>query len=218
MINTIIFDLDGTLIESLTSIVASMNSILKNNGFPTHPFEDYRMFVGDGVEKLVERALPDSGKEMALKFTEEYVRIYTDTWREKTIPFDGIIEMLNELKMKGKTLMILSNKRDDLTKLQVNELFPEISFSDVRGAIADIPKKPDPLTALKMVNSAGSKPGETIFIGDSGVDMLTGVNAGMTSGGVLWGFRSREELKRDGANFLFQTPLDIVKTLLVDGI
>jgi len=218
MINTIIFDLDGTLIESLTSIVSSMNSLLENKGFPTHPFEDYRMFVGDGVEKLMERALPDSGKGMALKYTEEYIRIYIDTWRDKTIPFNGIIEMLNELKIKGKNLMILSNKRDDLTKLQVNELFPEISFSDVRGAIADIPKKPDPSTALEMVNSAGSKPGETMFIGDSGVDMLTGVNAGMISGGVLWGFRSRDELERDGADFLFQTPSDIIETVLKEGV
>ncbi len=218
MINTIIFDLDGTLIESLTSIVDSMNFLLSEKGFPTHPFENYRMFVGDGVEKLIERALPDPEQDMILKYTEEYIRIYKNTWRDKTIPFDGITEMLLNLQKKGKDLMVLSNKKDELTKLQVNELFPGIMFSDVRGAIDGIPKKPDPFTALEMVNSAGSDPGETMFIGDSGVDMLTGLNGGMRSGGVLWGFRSRNELLKNGAGFLFKTPADIVGTILADNI
>jgi len=213
MIRTIIFDLDGTLIESLTSIVKSMNYLLEKEGYPSHPFESYRMFVGDGVEKLIERAFPSLSTDQVRKYTEEYIGIYKNSWKRDTKPFDGIPEMLRELQASRINLMILSNKRDDLTKYQTTQLFTEINFSDVRGAVDGIPKKPDPSTAVEMMNAAGSDPGETMFIGDSGVDMMTGINAGMSAGGVLWGFRNREELENHGADHLFEKPADIIKII-----
>lgn len=214
MIKTIIFDLDGTLIESLTSIVSSMNLLLKNKGFPPYAFDDYRMFVGDGVEKLVERSFPGISTDQLAQYTDEYIGIYINSWREKTIPYDGIYPMLRKLQQNNINILILSNKRDDLTRLQVKELFPDIHFSDVRGAVSGIPKKPDPSIALQMQNNINSIPEETIFIGDSGVDMQTAVNGNMIAGGVLWGFRYRKELEEAGADHLFETPADILKTVL----
>ncbi len=155
MINTIIFDLDGTLIESLTSIVNPMNDLLEKEGYPSHSFDSYRMFLGDGVEKLVERAFGNPGPDLIYKYTEKYMNIYMDTWRKNTIPFDGIMEMLKEFQKKRVNLMILSNKRDDLTKIQVNELFPKIKFFKVKGAVEGTPNKPDPSSALEMLNAAG---------------------------------------------------------------
>jgi len=210
MIRTIIFDLDGTLIESLTSIVKSMNDLLEKEGYRAHSFDSYRMFVGDGVEKLVERSFPGLNSEQIKKYTEKYIEIYIRTWREKTVPFPGIKKMLTVLQNNGKNLFILSNKRDDLTKLQTAELFPDTHFHEVRGAVPDTPKKPDPSAALQMLKANDLVPGESIFIGDSGVDMEAGVNSRMITGGVLWGFRSRLELTDNGALHLFETPEDIV--------
>ncbi|MCK5220422.1 MAG: HAD family hydrolase [Candidatus Aminicenantes bacterium] len=217
MIKTIIFDLDGTLIESLSSIVHSMNVLLIKEGFPTHPFDNYRMFVGDGVTKLVERSFPGINSDKIRHYVNEYIRIYIESWREKTIPFEGIYHMLKKFQISDINMFILSNKRDDLTKLQTAELFPDIDFLDVRGAVAGIPKKPDPVAAIEMLSMNNLSPEETIFIGDSGVDMQTAVKGGMISGGVLWGFRSREELIENGAEFLFESPLEIIMTVLEEN-
>lgn len=214
MIKSIIFDLDGTLIESLSSIVHSMNFLLEKEGFPIHPFDNYRMFVGDGVTKLVERSFPEINSDNVRHYVSEYIKIYVESWREKTIPFNGIYHMLEKFQKNDINMFILSNKRDDLTKLQTVELFPDINFIDVRGAVADIPKKPDPAAAIEMLTLNNLSPGETIFIGDSGVDMQTALNGGMNSGGVLWGFRSRKELMENGADYLFETPSDIIRTVL----
>jgi len=214
MIKTIIFDLDGTLIESLSSIVNSMNFLLEKEGFPKHPFDNYRMFVGDGVTSLVERSFPEINSDKIRAYVKEYINIYTDNWREKTIPFDGTHQMLHVFQKSNINMFILSNKRDDLTKLQIAELFSDINFLDVRGAVAGIPKKPDPVAAIEMLTMNKLAPEETIFIGDSGVDIQTAVNGGMIPGGVLWGFRSREELVENGAKHLFKAPSDIIRTVL----
>lgn len=214
MIKTIIFDLDGTLIESMTSIVSSMNLLLKNKGFTPHTFENYRMFVGDGVEKLVERSIPVAEKDKLEKYTKEYIDIYTKTWRERTVPFDGIVDMLKEFQSTGINLNILSNKRDDLTRLQVRELFSDIRFHNVRGAIKGVPKKPDPSVAMEMMANSGSVPAETVFIGDSGVDMQTGLRGNMTPVGVSWGFRSREELLENGAEFIANNSFELKDYIL----
>ena len=214
MIKTIIFDLDGTLIESLSSIVHSMNVLLIKEGLPVYSIAEYKMFLGDGVTRLVERSFPEISSEKLRYCIEEYINIYTNSWREKTIPFEGIYHMLKKFQISDINMFILSNKRDDLTKLQTAELFPDINFLDIRGAVAGIPKKPDPVAAIEMLSMNNLSPEETIFIGDSGVDMQTAVNGGMISGGVLWGFRSREELIENEAKFLFETPSEIIRTVL----
>ncbi len=213
MIKSIIFDLDGTLIESLTSIVSSMNILLAREGFPTHIFDDFRMFVGDGVEKLVKRSFPDIGEDQIRKYTKDYLDIYIETWREKTLPFKKIPSMLSKFQENGIKMFILSNKMDNLTKIQTAEFFPDIYFNDVRGATTGIPKKPDPGVAIQMLETAGLLPGESIFIGDSGVDIQTGIKTGMITGGVLWGFRSRKELEDNEADHLFEKPEDIIETV-----
>ncbi len=214
MIKTIIFDLDGTLIESLSSIVNSMNFLLEKEGFPIYSSDEYKMFLGDGVTRLVERSFPEIRSDKLQYYIKEYINIYTNSWREKTIPFEGICQMLKEFQESNINMFILSNKRDDLTKLQTGELFSDINFLDVRGAVEGIPNKPVPDTAIQMLNLNKLSPKETIFIGDSGVDIQTAVSGGMISGGVLWGFRSREELIENGAEFLFETPSEIIRTVL----
>ncbi|MCK5004659.1 MAG: HAD family hydrolase [Candidatus Aminicenantes bacterium] len=214
MIKTIIFDLDGTLIESLSSIVYSMNFLLKKEGFPIYSTDEYKMFIGDGVTRLVELSFPELNSDKLRYYIKEYINIYINSWREKTIPFEGICQMLKKFQKNGINMFILSNKRDDITKLQVGELFSDINFLDVRGAVAGIPKKPEPDVAIQMLNKNSFSPDETIFIGDSGVDMQTAVNGGMIPGGVLWGFRGREELSKSGAEYLFETPSEIIRAVL----
>ncbi len=217
MIKTIIFDLDGTLIESLSSIVSSINFLLKKEGFPIHSDDEYKMFLGDGVTQLIERSFPEINSDKLEYYIKEYINIYTNSWREKTIAFDGINQMLRKFQKNKINMFILSNKRNDLTKLQVSELFSDINFLEVKGAIEGIPKKPNPHTAIQMLTGNNLSPKETMFIGDSGVDMETAINGGMIAGGVLWGFRSHEELEKTGADYLFETPSDIRRIILEES-
>ncbi len=217
MIKTVIFDLDGTLIESLTSIMESMNLLLESNGFPVHTADDYKKFVGDGVEKLIERSVPKTENINLAHYVAEFTEIYLKEWEKSTIPFDGINEMLSDLEQAGLNMFILSNKTDELTKIQVSELFPEINFIKVMGAKKEIPKKPDPITAIKMLKENNLTHSEAIFIGDSGIDMETAVRSRMIPGGVLWGFRDMEELNKSGAKVLFDSPHDITRFVLDKG-
>ncbi len=214
-IKAIIFDLDGTLLNTLTDIADAMNHVLLAKGLPSHPTELYRSFVGNGLERLIERALP---QQMA---TPESIRIYLSAfraayarnWRATTRPYPGIPDLLTRLRKQGIHLSILSNKAHEFTTQMAATLLAEWTFNPVIGAGSRFPKKPDPTAALHIIEELNLDGGECLFVGDSGVDMQTANSAGLFPVGVTWGFRSEEELLENGCGFIARHPLDICSLL-----
>lgn len=211
---TIIFDLDGTLLNTLDDLAGSANYTMEKMGYPTHPVDSYRYFVGNGVPKLLERCLPED------KRTEENIltarKIFSDYYNihfaDKTKPYDGIAELLKQLKESGVKMAVASNKSDEFTVSLVKRFFGN-SFNMVQGGKADVPKKPAPDIVYGIMDRLGAVPENTYFAGDSNVDMFTAKNAGITAIGCLWGFRTKEELLEGGADFLAESPVDIYKIL-----
>lgn len=211
----IIFDLDGTLLDSLEDIADSMNLVLKKAGFPIHPVEDYKYFIGDGMDVLVERALgPDNCRPVTAKKCLAAMRkVYSANWAAKTHPYPGIANLLNRCEANGFKMGILSNKPDDATQATVDHfLLPEI-FTAIHGARSNIPKKPHPLGAELMAGQMGVEPEQCIFLGDMPVDMQTAAAAGMYPVGALWGMRTAKELSAGGAKILAVSPVDLAEWL-----
>ena len=211
----IVFDLDGTLIDSLEDIADSMNIVLKSAGFPTHPVEAYKYFIGDGMDILVKRTLPreKATPVVAKKCLAAMKKVYGNRWVAKTHPYPGIANLLNRCEAIGLKMGILSNKPDDATQLAVDHfLLPEI-FSAIHGARPNIPKKPNPLGAELMAGQLGVEPEECIFLGDMPVDMQTAIAAGMYPVGALWGLRTAQELVKSGAKLLAATPVALADWL-----
>ncbi|MCP3953850.1 MAG: HAD family hydrolase [Desulfobacterales bacterium] len=211
----IIFDLDGTLLDSLEDIADSMNLVLESCGFPTHPIDAYKYFIGDGMDILVKRTLPGEKRnpDILKKCLTAMKKIYSKQWAAKTHPYPGIASLLNRCKVIGLKMGILSNKPDDATQATVNHfLLPEI-FAAIHGARPNIPKKPHSLGAKLMAGQLGVEPEECIFLGDMPVDMQTAVAAGMYPVGALWGMRTASELSASGAKMLAVTPADLADWL-----
>ncbi len=211
----IIFDLDGTLLDSLADIADSMNLVLKSAGFPTHPVETYKYFIGDGMDILVERTLPENRRnpEILKKCLAALQKVYSQHWAAKTHPFPGIAHLLTRCEAIGLKMGILSNKPDDATQLTVDHfLLPEI-FAAIHGARSNIPKKPHPLGAELMAGQLGVEPAECIFLGDMPVDMQTAAAAEMYPVGALWGMRTARELSQSGAKMLAVSPADLADWL-----
>ncbi len=200
-----IFDLDGTLANTLESIAYFGNSTLEAFGFPPIPAEEYRYLVGNGADVLMKRMLFAVGaslsKEEFRKFREEYDRRYESEPMRLVTAYPGLWELLGGWKARGLRLGVLSNKPDNMTRAIVRELYGDL-FDLVQGQKAGVPKKPDPAAVLEMAQRFSLPPEQILYIGDSGVDMETGRNAGMDPCGVLWGFRDREELLTYGAKYL----------------
>jgi phosphoglycolate phosphatase len=211
----VLFDLDGTLLDTLQDLADSMNRVLAADGYPVHERDRYRYFVGNGVRKLVERALP--GSERAPELVDRAVaamrKDYALHWADTTRPYPGVPEMLDALSERRLSLTILSNKPDDFTRLCVERLLPDWDFAVVAGARADVPIKPDPAGARRVAGMIGIAPADFLYLGDSSVDMDTAVAAGMFPVGALWGFRTREELEAHGARALSGHPRDVVALL-----
>jgi phosphoglycolate phosphatase len=210
----VVFDLDGTLVNSLDDIADSMNAVLQGRGFPVHEVDAYKMFIGNGIRNLVRVTLPESNRDEPTTAAchEQMVELYERNCLNKTKPYDGIIELLNELQARGLKLSVFSNKADAFTNRIVRALLPDC-FEIVLGLRPDAPKKPDPWGALHIAEKLGLRPGEFLYIGDSNIDMQTAGNAGMVPVGALWGFRSREELLAGGAEHLIAHPMDLLKLL-----
>ncbi len=212
----VIFDLDGTLIDSLEDIAISGNNILKKHAFPVYPVEEYKQFVGDGVLKLIERMLPgdkrtdDFINQVALEFKTEY----NNNCDQTSKMFDGIEQMLFELRNSGILLAVLSNKADDLTQRCGQELLPIDCFYLVRGHKDNEPRKPDPKTALEMVKDMDVQPSETIFVGDMDTDINTALNAGFLPVGVSWGLRSKDYLVKCGAKHVIDEPVQLMDVVV----
>lgn len=210
----VIFDLDGTLVDSLADLSDSVNLMLESYGFPTHEMEKYRYFVGNGSKKLMERTLPRD-KAASAEFVEEalvkYKAIYKERLLEKTRPYNGVRELLEELKSRGIPLGVCTNKHNDAALTIVKILFAPGTFEEVLGDRPGFPKKPNPATPLEIASHLGVKPDEVAYLGDTSVDMETAVHAGFLPVGVLWGFRPEEELVKSGAKILLKAPLELLE-------
>jgi len=208
----VIFDLDGTLLNTLDDLAESMNAVLSDAGYPVHPVEAYKYFVGDGIEKLVERTLPPEllNEEAITKNVKAMIEAYGRRWAEKTTPYPGIPAMLDQLTQRGVNMMILSNKPHDFTLKTVSHLLPAWRFKAVVGASNDTPKKPDPAGAVKLARKFTLSSSDILYLGDTGTDMLTASRAGMFPVGALWGFRTEKELREYGAKALVRNPVDLL--------
>lgn len=216
-----IFDLDGTLLNTLNDLADSCNYILEKYHLPVHALDSYKNFVGNGMTQLIERALPSELKsdlEVIEKIKDEFLEYYTKHSAIKTAPYDGVIEMLKSLSSMNIKLAVASNKFMEGAQALVKKYFSEIKFSSVFGQRTNVPMKPNPQIVYDIMNELGiTNKEEIIYVGDTGTDMQTAVNAGITSIGVLWGFRSEEELKNQGAQYIINYPeklLEIVNKYL----
>ena len=207
----VLFDLDGTLLDSVRDLADSMNSALEKYGCPVHGVEAYKYFVGNGMRKLVKRAIPEKLRddENIEKFLNCMREEYKKRCFDHTVPYDGIPEMLDEFDKRGFIKTILSNKPDEYTKLIVKKLLPDWEFAIVNGAKPDIPIKPDPEGAKRIAEEISVSPEEFVYLGDTSIDMKTAVASGMFPVGVLWGFRGADELKSSGAKILIQKPMEL---------
>jgi phosphoglycolate phosphatase len=211
----VVWDLDGTLIDSLEDIGDSMNRVLRQEGLPEHGMDAYRVFIGEGIEKLVLRAAPETHREekplnsLIAAMRQTYLKHMLD----KTGPYPGIPEVLDELTARRLKQAVLSNKPDLPTQRIASGCFTNHSFHLVTGALPDIPKKPDPTAALAIAEKLCVPPEKFIYFGDTATDMKTAVAAGMFPIGVLWGFRGATELLEAGAKILVKTPGDLLSWL-----
>ena len=207
---TYVFDLDGTLLETLKDLAASTNFALRQYDMPEHSIEDVRMFVGNGVKKLMERAIPnglDNPKfeEVYATFRQHYLNHNLDT----TKPYDGIPELLRELKGRGKKLAIVSNKFYAATQDLARHFFPD-TIEVAIGERENIKKKPAPDTVVEALRQLGVSKEGAVYIGDSDVDIMTARNSGLPCASVLWGFRDKECLLEHGATFFAEKPEDLL--------
>ena len=193
----IIFDLDGTLINTIADLGSSTNYALKRLGYPTHDLESYKMRVGNGINNLFRRALPEGEKtdENVLRIRREFIPYYNAHNTDLSRPYPGMIELLEALQGEGVLLAVASNKYQEATSKIITELLPTIRFSAILGQSEGINIKPDPQIVYDILATTNMAKDDVFYIGDSGVDMQTGLNAGVETCGVTWGFRSREELE-----------------------
>ena len=211
MFKTVLFDLDGTLLYTLTDVADAMNKALVHFGYPSHPVDAYKYFIGESVETEARRALPESARdpEFVRKVAVYSEEIYDKCWGDNTHPYQGIPELLTELQRRGLTLVILSNKNDRFTKVMVKKILPQWRFEIVQGALPDVPLKPDPAMALQIVKKLRIAPEQFLYLGDTSTDMQTAVSSGMFPVGCTWGYRTPDELLQSGAKVLIDNPLDV---------
>ncbi len=211
MLKAVLFDLDGTLVNSLADLAFAVNRALKIEGLPTHEVEAFKYFVGDGMPKMVERALPadkrdEETKARVLKNLREY---YVDHFADFSTSYEGVPELVDELKKRGFIVAVVTNKAQDMADAVVEKFYGD-RFERVFGMREGIPGKPDPTMALLAMKELGVTPEECVFIGDSGMDVATGVNSGALPVGELWGFREEDELRQNGAKYIINRPEELL--------
>ncbi len=207
-----IFDLDGTLVDSLRDLADTANQVLAGCGYPIHTVDAYRYFVGDGLRTLIERIAPAGLTEREYDdCLQRFKEIYALNWRRNSCPYPGIHAMLAGLKNAGHRLAVLSNKPHSFTLEFVDYFFPCGIFPIVFGQRPEVEKKPNPAGALEIATMMAVAPSECLYIGDTAVDMQTGKSAGMFTIGVLWGFRERQELVEHRADKIVHHPMEIVE-------
>lgn len=213
-IKAVIFDLDGTLLDTCNDLANAVNFALNKNGFPTHNPEMFKIFTGDGTDVMITRALPENRRDIETlkKVREDYFEFYNAHSGEFTRPYEGIPELLESLKERGIMLAVTSNKIEFMTQSVIKHYFGD-TFDFVTGQSENVPPKPNPLMVFKAMKNLGVEPSECLYVGDTGVDAKTGKNAGIFTVGVLWGFRAREELIENGADSVVDKPCQILEFL-----
>ena len=211
----VIFDLDGTLINTIADLADSVNHALQTLGYPAQPYEKFPYFVGNGIYKLIERALPPGNRDeptirsVKERFMEHYMLHNTD----KSTVYDGIDELLQTLTQKGVALAVASNKVNDATVAMIHHFFPSIPFASVIGQRDGVPTKPHPAIVDDILAETEIDKKDVLYVGDSGVDMQTAHNAGLTAVGVTWGLRPKSELEQNHADIIINTPEELLKHL-----
>lgn len=212
MIRCCIFDLDGTLLNTLSALRITVNLTLEHFGYPAIGEKKVKKFVGDGYKLLVERALKDAG-DVELKHYEEALQVYMDTFAEHSMdqvePYDGIVELLKQLKERGIKIAVLSNKPHERTVDNIETVFGKGYFDYVAGEQPGIPRKPDPAGVYRILEAFGEKPEACLYFGDTNTDMQTGLGAGLVTIGVTWGFRDREELESFHPQYVIDKPREV---------
>jgi phosphoglycolate phosphatase len=211
----VIFDLDGTLLDTLGDLAVSVNHALAMAGYPVHPLAAYRRFVGNGARELIARALPEASRDDATidRLREDFKTHYSDHDRVLTEPYPGVAELVDELRRRGIALAVASNKYQAATDKLARHYFGPDTFQLILGQREGVPIKPDPAIVREILEKTGLAAGEAWYIGDSGVDMETAARAGVRSIGVTWGFRPRAELEEHGARYIVETTEDILRLI-----
>lgn len=217
MIRAVLFDLDGTLTNTLDDIADAMNRALRMHGLPEWPVDAYRYLVGNGAKILARRAVREE-QQLAPSVQRAYQAYYETHTQVKTQPYEGVAELLAALQAKKLPMAVFSNKPDADTKNVVAHFFPETRWAAVRGQVEGVPVKPDPAGALAVASAMGVSPEEVLYVGDTGTDMSCALNAGMHPVGALWGFRTAQELTESGAEGLAAHPLDVLKFLTTSSV
>ena len=216
-IKAVLFDLDGTLLNTLDDIADSANHALRTLGLPTHPTEDYKYFVGDGMTMLLKRILPDDRRspELLDEITSIYASYYSEHAIDRTKPYAGVPEMLQALKKHDSALKlaVISNKPDEQVKITIDHFFEHGTFDYSSGGLDGVPLKPHPAMALRALEALCVGAQESVFVGDTGMDMQTAKSAGCLAIGAKWGFRSEAELKTNGADYLISSPEELVRLI-----
>ena len=206
-----VFDLDGTLLNTLADLADSGNELLASYGMAPHPEPAFRYFVGNGSRKLMERILPGKSPEQIDEALGRYKAIYEKHLTAKTTPYEGISETLSALKVRGVRMAVCTNKHISAAEALIRKYFPADTFDTFEGDRPGVPRKPDPAHVRIVLEKMGVMPEETVYLGDSGVDMQTAVNAGALPVGVLWGFREKDELMENGAQILLSKPSELLE-------
>lgn len=212
----VIFDLDGTLLNTIADLANSTNHALNQLGYPTHEPEEYNFMVGNGINKLFERALPEGEKteENVLRVRREFIPYYDQHNADESRPYPGIPELLETLQTKGIQLAVASNKYQAATEKLIAHYFPNIRFIAVFGQRDGVNVKPDPAIVEDILRISGTPKKEVLYVGDSGVDMQTARNAGVTACGVTWGFRPLAELESFNPRYIIDVP-QLISNLII---
>lgn len=211
----VLFDVDGTLLDTLADLGNAMNRVLAARGFPTHPLDAYRYFVGEGARLLVTRTLPENRRDAATidACLAAFQADYDQNWRVETKPYPGVTDLLDALTARGLKLAVLSNKPHKFTQRCVRELLPRWTFDPVFGLRETVPRKPDPAGAFEIAAHLNIPPANFLYLGDTATDMQTARAAGMFPVGALWGFRPAQELEESGAQALIKEPEELLGLL-----
>lgn len=206
-----VFDLDGTLVNSLKDLANATNYALEKNGYPVRELEEYRYFLGKGLPLLLKGALGDNYSEEArLRLTDDFNFHYGLHYADCSYAYEGMPGLIDDLKARGVCSAVLSNKPDEFVDVIIKKMYPRADFAVVQGKIDRFPTKPDPSSLLNVLKELGVRKDEALYIGDSNIDIFTGHNAGVKAVGVTWGFRPRSELEEAGADYIVQKPAAIL--------